>query len=109
MNKTTSAIDEIRHAINVIQSQTQSIKADEILAVLSMLNKESQRIIEIAKKLTPAKAKVKTKIVKVPAAKKIPEPKPVKPPAVKPHAKSVAKHAIKPTKPVQPLKNKQPV
>jgi len=108
-NKKLNAVDAIRHAINVIQQQSQSIKADETLAVLSMLNKESQHIIEISKKLTALKTKVKTKVVHVPAAKKVPKPEPVKPPTVKPHTKPVSKHVIKPIKPSQPLKNKQPV
>ena len=106
-NKKLNAVDAIRHAINVIQQQSQSIKADETLAVLSMLNKESQRIIEISKKLMTTK--VRTKVVHVPAAKKVSKPKPVKPPTVKPHTKPVSKHVIKPIKPNQPLKNKQPV
>ena len=46
-NKKLNAVDAIRHAINVIQQQSQSIKADETLAVLSMLNKESQRISSV--------------------------------------------------------------
>ena len=108
-NKKTSAIDGIRHAINVIQKQSQSIKADETLAVLSMLNKESQRIIEISKKLTTLKTKVKTKVVHVPATKKVSKPEPVKPTTVKPHTKPVSKHVTKPIKPIQPLKNKLPV
>ena len=109
MKNETNAVDEIRLAINIIQKQSAVIKGKESLEVLLMLNKTSQHIIDMVKKMSASKPKVKTKIVKVPIAKKVTKPEPIKPPTVEPHHKPVSKHAIKPIKPIQPLKKKQPV